>query len=377
MSDIKDEFMKALQPEIDLDKKKKEIEVSKVNIQYDRLKENEERYQAIRKSTFGTISDQRADELAQESAEYLEAAAHPMEFINDEFTGVVPFFAKNLILVGAKTGEGKSTCVANVVRSIIGQKNPTTGRSGRCLVITNEENIVDFYNRITCLVMGWHYVNHDQFTEEQKKKFSAMIKILRNRITVVDDTHVSNGVSVSGQTTTVEGIETIFENLMRDGEHYDVVLLDYYQGVTESTKDLTLNEYQVQRRLTHVLEKYRKLYPAPIVVLAQIQPPDAERETPFQVRIQGTKLICTRATMIIEMIAHRPELYTEWLIHKGRYAQSVGESIKTGYKNGLFVKHDDAFKLEVQAAKEQRAARQMDKQMGIKTGIQVGEKVNG
>lgn len=373
MSEVKHDFMKSLSSEVEIDKKKKEIEVNRVNVQYDRLKENQAKYDAIKQSTFGTISDERAEELAREGDEYLAAAAKPLRFINEEFKGVVPFFAKNLILIGAKTGEGKSTCVANIVKDVITQINPVTGRSGRCLVITNEENISDFYNRITCLIHGWHYVDHDLFTEEQKKTFNKFIKILRNRITIVDDQHVTNGISVTGATTTVEGIETIFENLIRDSEHYDVVLLDYYQGVTESTKDHTLNEYQVQRKLTHVLEKYRKVYPAPIVVMAQITPPDEDRATPFQVRIQGTKLICTRATIIMEMIAHRKELMTEWLIHKGRYAKSVGESIETGYKNGLFVPYSDAFKLEVQKSREKADDAKFNKQIGIK----VGETVDG
>ena len=377
MSDIdevlnkKDDFLKNLEEEKEFDKKKKELEHHRVNVQHDRLKDNEQKYEAIKKSTFGTISDERAQELAQESADYLEAAAKPLTFINKDFRGVVPFFAKNLILLGAQTGQGKSTAAANIIRRVIAEKNPITDKTGRCLLITNEENIADFYNRITCLLKGWHYVNHDQFTAEQKKEFSEMIIKLRHRITVVDDTHVSNGVRVTGQTTTVEGIESIFDNLIRDNEFYDCVILDYYQGVTESTKDPTLNEYQVQRKLTQVLEKYRKSYPAPIVVLAQINPPEKnkdgeDRVTPMQTRVQGTKIICTRATVIIEMVAHRKDLMTEWIVHKGRYAQSVGEAIKTGYDNGLFVSHTDEFKRKVQANKEKWESDGLNKIAGVK-----------
>lgn len=377
MSDVKDDFMKNLSSEADVDRKEKEIKVNRVNVQYDRLVENKEKYEAIKGSTFGVISDERANELIKENEEYMNAASKPLTFINQEFKGVVPFFTKNLILVGAKTGEGKSTCVANAVFSVIKQINPATGRPGRCLVITNEENINDFYNRLTCLAMGWHYVDHDLFTEEQKNTFNKFIKIWRHKVTIVDDQHVTNGVAISGATTTVEGIETIFENLLRDGEFYDAIFLDYYQGVNESTKDPSLNEYQVQRKLTHVLEKYRKIYPAPIVVMAQIQPPDADRLTPFQVRIQGTKLICTRATMILEMIAHRKDLMTEWMIHKGRYAKSAGESMQSGYKNGMFVPYDAAFIAEVSRFKEKRANDQFDKEIGIKATKKVEEPVNG
>lgn len=373
MNEIKEDFLKGLSGESDLDKKKKEIDVNRTNNQYDRLKEGERKANLASQASFGPLTPERVLELARESTEYIDSAASSMKFISEVFDGIVPFFSKNLVLIGAKTGEGKSTCVANIVRSTIAQINPATGKPRRCLVITNEENIVDFYNRVTCLLKGWHYVNHDKFTQEQKQTFEQYIKLLSKdgRLTVVDDTHrTASGETSDGLTTTVEGIETIFKNLMRDGEYYDVVIIDYYQGVMESTKDTSLDEFKVQARLTHVLEKYRKVYPAPIILMAQTNPPQRDNPEPFQVRIQGRKLICTKATMIIEMVANREELTTEWLIHKGRFAESTGTSVFTGYKNGLFVKRDEKFTAEVRAMREKKAAAELDKMTGIKLPAQ-------
>lgn len=369
MSEIKEDFLKNLSGESDLDKKKKEIDINKTNNQYDRLKEGERKANLVNQASFGPLPPDRVLELAKESTEYIDSAASAMKFISEVFDGIVPFFAKSMILIGAKTGEGKSTCMANIVRSTIAQINPATGKPRRCLVLTNEENIVDCYNRVTCLLKGWHYVNHDKFTQEQKKTFEEYIKLLSKdgRLTVVDDNHrTDNGETSDGVTTTVEGIQTIFKNLMRDKEYYDVVIIDYYQGVMESSKDTSLNEYEVQRKLTHVLEKYRKVYPAPIVLMAQINPPVGDTPSPFQVRIQGTKLITTKATVIMEMVANREELTTEWLIHKGRFSESTGSSVVTGYKNGLFVKRDEKFTAEVRAMREKKAAAEFDKIAGIK-----------
>lgn len=374
MSDAKDDFLEKLGAHNDLDKKKKEIEKDRVEIQYARLQENRQKYLAAQGGRYGTLSDEEAAKIAKESTEYMEAAAKPLTFVNSLFRGTIPFFAKNMILIGAKTGDGKTTAVANIVRRVISEINPATGRPGRVLILTNEENQADFYNRITCLMKGWHYVNHDMFTKEQHAIFSQMIGVLRHKVTVIDDDHVPGG----GATTTPEGIDLIFQNLIKDAEYYDVIILDYYQGITESSKDLSLNEYQAQRVLTNVLEKYRKIYPAPIVVMAQINPPeDPERPSPFQVRIQGTKKICTRATTIIEMITHRQELMTEWFFHKGRYASSTGESVKTGYRNGLFVAYDEPFRLEVQKVREARSNAELNKQIGLKVEKKVEEPVNG
>ncbi|CAM6004865.1 unnamed protein product [Sphagnum balticum] len=359
----------------ELERKKKEIEEARVNAQHEKLQEAKRRLSAAQNGHYGTLSDEQADELVKQNAEYMEAAGKPMTFMLPCFRGAIPFFAKNMILVGAKTGDGKSTAVANIVRRVVAEVNPATGKNGRVLVLTNEESAVDFYNRITCLFKGWHYVNHDLFTEEQKKAFGEMLKILRHKVTVIDDNFVQGG----GATTTPEGINSIFENLMSQGEHYDVVILDYFQGIVESSKDLSAAPWQAQEKLVAVLEKYRQVYPAPLVVMAQINAPeDPENPGPFQFRLQGRKSICNKATTIIEMIAHRKELMTEFYIHKGRYSASVGESIKTGYKNGLFVKYDDTFKAEVNRNREMREDAQFNKDIGIKVNkTKVEEPANG
>lgn len=368
MSDEKEDFFKGLTKEADIDKKKKEVQHNRINNDYERLEEGRRKDRLANDSSFGALTVERVQELAKESTEYIESAAKPMKFISEIFDRKIPFFAKSLILIGAKTGEGKSTCVANIARNVITQINPSTGKTRRCLVITNEENIVDFYNRVTSLIHGWSYTDHDQFTEIQKKTFEKFIGILSSggRLTVVDDTHVtSTGEIADGLTTTVEGIETIFKNLIRDQEYYDVVILDYYQGITESTKDPLMDEFRVQSKLTHVLEKYRKLYPAPIVVMAQVNPPEEEKMTPFQTRIQGRKLITTKATVIIEMMAHRENLMTEFYFHKGRFSQATGTSVKAGFKNGQFVKYSDEFIADVNRMREQAEARKLDKNIGM------------
>lgn len=316
----------------------------------------------IAKTTdYGAFTEADILQKQKDNTEYMLAARNKMSFISKEFRAAIPFFRKNLILVGGKTGEGKSTTVANIIREMTGVTNPLTGKKRRILVLTNEEKAEDVYNRVTCLIKGWHYTNHDQFTDEQVATFNKYIAALSKdgMITVVDD----NYHGARGTTTTLEGICQIFDNLIESKEWYDAVIIDYYQNIKESRLNPTLNEFQVQAAIVQRLDTYKNIYPAPIVILAQVTPPDAERSTPFKYRIEGRKSILNVCTCAVEMIANREELSTEWLIHKSRFNEMVGESIMTGYSNGRFIEYSEEFQATVAVRNAAREVKELDKEI--------------
>jgi hypothetical protein len=257
----------------------------------------------------------------------------------------MPFFRKNIILVGGKTGEGKSTAVANIVFNVISQSNPKTGKPRRCLVITNEEKSEDVYNRITSLIKGWSYGNHDRITDGMLEEFDRMIPILAENgmLTVIDQDY--NGAV--GLTTSIEGIKSIFDNLIAKKEYYDVVLIDYWQNIKECKSNLKLNEYETQRNLAALLDNYKNIYPAPIVVMAQVKPPSEKNPEPFEIRIKGSKAITTVATVMVEIVTERKQLRTKWCFHKNRFNEGVGSELMTGFDKGRYVLYDDEFKLKV------------------------------
>jgi len=374
MSDIKDEALKEIEELAEVEKLKKENQAKKAVLDKKRLEyqleqqqKNEKELELAKNANYGALSNERIAEIVNENDEYMDAAKYPLPFICDTFSGVVPFFRKNFILVGARTGEGKSTAVANIAYRVLRDRHPVTGKGYRTLVITNEERAEDFYNRVSSLNKGWHYTNHSEFTEEQRKEFKRMIPILASggRLTVIDDNHGGS----HGVTTTIEGIEGIFESLIKNEEWYDVVIIDYYQNVIASKKNPHMNEYEVQAQLTRLMDRYKNIYPAPIVMMAQITPPDEKNKTPFQYRIAGRKVIMTATTFVVEMIRDSKNLCTYWQIHKSRYTAYVGEKRTTAYNNGRFEPYTTAWAEKVQRMALDREAKRINQEIDKSNGI--------
>lgn len=325
--------------------------------------EESDKNTAIAKNTdYGRLSPEEIADKQKENTAYMKAAKEKMPFINESFDHVMPFFRKNLILIGAKSGEGKSTTVANIVRETIRHTNKHTGARRRVLVLTNEEVAPDVYNRVTCLIKGWSYVNHDKFTEEQVKVFNEYFGFLADKklLTVIGDHY--NGAS--GTTTTLEGICQVFDNLIANKEWYDAVIIDYFQNIKESRLNPMLEEYKVQAALVGRLDKYKNVYPAPIVVLAQLMPGSDENAS-FRSRIEGRKSIFNVSTTSVEIIPNREECTTEWLFHKSRFNESVGKKVITGYDRGQYVPYTEAFKEKVQRMHSQQRLDDANRACGM------------
>jgi hypothetical protein len=370
-------------------RKKILLDKTRVDAQLDRQKQDEEDFNILKKANFGRQTDDQIAAIIKDNQDYIDAARKKLDFITDSrksvegtlvgnglgFDVMVPFFRKNLILIGAQTGDGKSTAVANIAFNLMFQKNPVTGKPARILVLTNEERKEDVYNRITCILNGWNYTNHDKFTDEQIEKFNKSIPALASRITVIDNVHEG----AHGATTSLEGLECIFEGVAASDDPPDAIVLDYYQNVITSKRDPTLDEWKVQARLSRVLDNYKNILPCPIIVLSQVNGPDEKGNPIFFYRIQGRKIIMTVCTCAIEMIVNKKHRVTEWKCWKSRFNECIGESVLTGYDKGRFVPYTEEFKAQREAEVEayrakvaereaQREQKELDRQLDQESG---------
>lgn len=314
--------------------KEKELFTNRIEIEYNEMLKRKEEELKAKTIDLSKRDVDRINKIQSDNQEYLERARGSKVFINDDFKGKVPYFARNIILIAAETGEGKSTTCANLSAHALMQGQ-------KVLVLTNEENVSDVYNRVTCLIKGWSYSNHENFTNEQIQVFSKYINVLSHRLTVIDDAFNDS----IGQTTSLEGVETILSNLVENKIKFDVVILDYYQNIDKSITVPSLKDWEVQGRMAKFFDKFKNAYDAPLIILAQKK--QNSDNMSFKESIEGRKAILNIATCAIEMKADRENRRTSWTIKKSRFVEAVGSAVYTGYKKGKYVPYTKEFQNEV------------------------------
>jgi hypothetical protein len=337
--------------------KKKAIEAHKTQADYDRMVRSQQDIDAWKNINIEADRPAFIERVIKESREYMEAAKSCKEFMCKSFNRIVPFFAKNIILMGATSGEGKSTVTANIALK-------TIMSGGKVLIISNEEAVPDVYNRITCLAKGWLYTNHNEFTDEQKAVLESGIRAWEKYVTVIGDSTYGPGT-----TTTIEGVQSVMESLIKNGQKYDVIILDYIQKVMFSKTNHYLQTWEILNKMMLYIDDFKNRYMAPIVVMSQLHPSNGESERSFEDRIRGYKGIITPSTCAIEMVANKKDLKTKFVIHKNRwYDGDTGkQTVTVGWFKGKFVDENNPdFKSWVDQKKGERVARMMENENGTR-----------
>lgn len=325
-------FEKAMQHNKELDLKSSKIREVKTNAQFNKILENEVKKETLDKIDLWSRPPEYYKELEEENSEYLETAKTAPVFLTDDFNSVVPFFKKNLIIIGAKSGEGKSTIAANIAFTTIGQAK-------RCLMITNEEVTSDVFNRVTCLMYKWSYTNHKKFTNEQKEIFNKNYSILGQRLSVIED--ITNGTG--GTTTSIQGLKSVLDKVVASETKPGCIIIDYFQNICDDMDSAGEGEYFVLKRVASMLDRYRKYVGCPIVVLVQLKA-ESDDKSDFKFRIEHCKEIYTKATCALEVKADRENKRTIFTVHKARFSEFLGRDISVGFEKGRYVKYTPEFK---------------------------------
>jgi replicative DNA helicase len=328
--------------------KKKELEIKKYNTdaRYQEILETQEQLRAMSELDIINFDPSYIQKLEKKSSEYHKGSKIRSEFILGipEFNSFVPFFPKNLIVIGAVTGEGKSTACANVAYSLLMQgKKP--------LIITNEESAEDVYNRVAALFMGIRYGNHDKLSEDKVQKMHELMPKLYTRMRVIDDAFGQmSGKNLPSTTTSIEGLELIMSKLLEaqsSGVVYDCIIIDYFQNFSESKKAPSLDIVKVLTKVSTKLDQFKNAYNAPIVVFAQLKPNPKDSEVSAKERMEWCKGLINKATCFLEMRAVKKDSATAWIIHKSRWNDYPEHAYVTGWLEGKYVLYSEEFKRKI------------------------------
>ena len=321
----------------DYNRKKRIIDQYNLDNKFDEIQERTSQLNALQKFNLDKEDPSVIQKIADENEQYLIAAKNAGVFINNDFKGKVPLFPKNVVVVAAETGVGKSTIAANLAYHAIMQRQ-------RVLIIVNEESPGDVYNRVTCLIKGWAYVDHGSFTDEQRKTFKEMTILLRERIVVIDDSYLPG---VPHLTTSIEGVETILNSTIENKNEFDLILIDYYQNIDKSVKVPTLSDHQAQYRFCKYIDQFKNRANAPIVVLAQLKT-SGETKLSFKESIEGRKGLMNISTCSLKVTKDVENQRTGFTIEKSRFTAALGQTVWVGFDKGKYVDYTPEFKNKVQ-----------------------------
>jgi predicted ATP-dependent serine protease len=329
--------------------KKKELDQDNIRSRYEILQEKKSELASL--ETFDLDNEDPAiiQKIASDTEEYLIKAKNAKVFINDDFKGKVPLFPRNVILAAAETGVGKSTICANLAYHAILQGQ-------RVLMLVNEENPGDVYNRIICLLKGWSYVDHGSFTDEQRKTFKEMTILLRERVVIVGDNHGD----LKNLTTTIEGVSKVLNSVVEKNSKFDLIMIDYYQNIDRSTANNNMGMWDVQYRFCKFIDQYKNRSNASIVILAQLKG-SKDQNLSFKDAIEGRKTIMNVASCVLRVTKDIEKQRTGFEIMKSRFNASLGQTVYVGFDRGKYVPYTLLFQEKVDDYNLKKATRTLPK----------------
>lgn len=255
-------------------------------------------------------------------AAYRKMLSEKITFINDELSAIIPFAQKNLYLMCATSGTGKSTTAANISHPLWKQKK-------KVLVIANEESAEDVLFRIACLELGYNFnmFKKNKMPLAQIKEVAALYPSISEYVKVID-VAANNGI-----TTHAEGIRNILNAVK--GKEFSCVLIDYWQNIKRSETHES-SHYHILDNLRLFLMQYIKQDDTPpVVMFAQIYPGVGKRSTVIEDRIKMGKTIYEAATVVVEIVTDFDTSSTKFIIAKDRFGYQ-GKYLNTVYDNGRY-----------------------------------------
>lgn len=273
-----------------------------------------------RKYTPPTIEQKRKD-YDKSCLENKVFQTNKQPFITPHFADGDFFLSQGLTLIGACSGQSKSTTAANILAGFIQYKPDTLA-----YVISNEEKVDTILHRTACVLLkeSFFAFHGGSLNDKSRKAVEDKAIELLDRITIVEDP--------SWTTTSLEDVKSICESAMNNGAN--MVLIDYFQTINHSKDHPTLEIFQVLKRMGIFLREYGRKSPVPIVVFCQLDPTSVATE--FQRRVQNDKQIFNDAFNVVEIKPNFSTSVTEFIVHKQRFGECMSRTVNMKFIKGRY-----------------------------------------
>lgn len=253
----------------------------------------------------------------------LRALTENVPFITpeiDEFK-----LTQGLIIVGGKTGQGKSTTLANIMAGFVQNRPP----EDKAIIITNEESTEAVYSRIACVLLKTSFKSfyNDRLPKVEADKIKSVATSLIGRVVVEE----GNG---QFDMTCLEDVKDALVYAAEGG--YKIATIDYFQTVTWSREFPQMSAVEVSKSLGFFFKDYGRKAPIPVIAFAQLRPSSDKTPEDFSARIQNDRTIANHAFINVEVIPDFEKKTTTFKIWKDRHGFSQGKEYEFYFNGGKY-----------------------------------------
>lgn len=259
-----------------------------------------------------------------------------LTYMTPRLTKVMPLYGDNVILIGAKTGTGKTSALANIVSPLLKE-----GKAIAC--ISTEETSEDTLFRNYCLQHDLNVANSGcWYNDTHEKQFQQDIQgYLESKQLQLYDSYTYGVDKDTGakiqcpEMTSIEGLLTALADIEKSPRLPDVLIIDYISKIGSSKSVRNEMEWQIIYKAAAILEEWCKKLNVPSIIFSQLED-SSESRSSFKSRLPGSKRIMNLVTVAIELDVDYENKTTQYICHKNRMEQILFRKT-VRYDRGLFV----------------------------------------
>lgn len=250
------------------------------------------------------------------------ALSRSVHFIDPHFSTKFKL-VQGLYLIGAVSGQGKSTTLRNLLAGYVLQ-----GRKRKARVLTNEESSLTVYDGVSCVLLGKDFSAH----QRMKNTPSEREEIEEKSLELMDYIDVEAGDGAYDMSC-MEDVERILR-YTEEKDDAGLVAIDYWQTITHSRENPEMETYRVLKEIGNFLKEYGQRASCPVVNFVQLQ--DKSDSKDFKSRVENDKTIFNHSFGAIEIIPNFETKTSKFVIVKDRLGGATGEVVEMHWVNGRF-----------------------------------------